>query len=692
MAATAKLKTTEANLQQTSGLHAQHCPQEEYEALIEQFGLADHGYQRKVAARRFVSRWPDLMDWMKAPLARRASVRQTSVWQAPDARLSQKALGYLMYLGIRGYAKFDYPWLLVARPLFLPKLTWRLDVDLGIEQLKAEAVRLGFSRISVDVIVRWAVTRLALHTGVMDARHLTGDQLEEFRIAVQSFLHRSDVLDLVPCPPETFDKFKMEWPMRVNQLGLLLFHRGQIDAEPRKKMVSIKVREPTPPKMQAIVDRWLAVRRTTDRPDGPKHFDVALYRFMVWLGRNRPQIKTFTKVRRDDVLAYIEALAHQPTPRTGQPLAALGRRAHITALGQFFSNTAAWGWRGVPGFPLLGFGDCPRMPMRVPRFIPTDELARLMAAVAHLQCPYQRTALLIARWTGARKGEIQRLAVNDLDQYPDGTPRLRLPPGKTYKERIVPLHHEAADALKDLIARREVGAERPLRDQLTGVPTRYVFMDHGRLLSCAYLFQVALAIACREAGLLDAQGRPTISAHRFRHTVGTQLAERGAKLHTIMSVLGHSSASMSMIYARISDKEVLRDYQSVLSPGAVIAGPGADLLRSGALQKSAVHWLKCNFFKTELELGHCLRLPEEGPCECDLYLTCAKFVTTPAYVPRLKERLKLEKVLAKDAVDRGWPNEQRRHLAVAARIEQLLCDLDTGSTSRRGRRPRPDKP
>ena len=48
--------------------------------------------------------------------------------------------------------------------------------------------------------------------------------------------------------------------------------------------------------------------------------------------------------------------------------------------------------------------------------------------------------------------------------------------------------------------------------------------------------------------------------------------------------------------------------------------------------------MKANFFRTELELGHCLRLPEEGPCECDLYLTCAKFVTTPEYAPRLRER------------------------------------------------------
>jgi Phage integrase family len=167
----------------------------------------------------------------------------------------------------------------------------------------------------------------------------------------------------------------------------------------------------------------------------------------------------------------------------------------------------------------------------------------------------------------------------------------------------------------------------------------------------------------------------TISAQRFRHTLGTQLAERGAKLDTIMSVLGHQSPTMSMIYARISDPEVLRDYQAVLAPGAVIAGPGAEAVRGGAMSASAVDWLKTNFFKTELELGHCLRLPTEGPCECDLYLSCSRFVTTPAYAPRLRERRIVELALAVDARERGWAREVERHAFVANRIERLLTDL-----------------
>ncbi len=135
-----------------------------------------------------------------------------------------------------------------------------------------------------------------------------------------------------------------------------------------------------------------------------------------------------------------------------------------------------------------------------------------------------------------------------------------------------------------------------------------------------------------------------------------------------MTVLGHTSASMSMVYARISDREVLKDDQAVLGPGAMIAGPCAEVLRAGALPASDVDWLRSNFFKTELELGHCLRLPQEGPCECDLYLTCAKFVTTPEYAPRLRERRTRELALVDDALARGWMREVERHRGIAARV------------------------
>ena len=107
-----------------------------------------------------------------------------------------------------------------------------------------------------------------------------------------------------------------------------------------------------------------------------------------------------------------------------------------------------------------------------------------------------------------------------------------------------------------------------------------------------------------------------------------------------MKILGHKSAGMSMTYARTSPTPSSWPTTSPsCSPAQSSPGRWPTPCAPGSSAQDALDWLKTNFYKTELELGHCLRLPQEGPCECDLYLTCAKFVTTPQYAPRLRERL-----------------------------------------------------
>lgn len=240
----------------------------------------------------------------------------------------------------------------------------------------------------------------------------------------------------------------------------------------------------------------------------------------------------------------------------------------------------------------------------------------------------------------------------------------------------MPIHSEATEAIQRVVDLRSQQQDRGIHDPDIGKPVRYLFLNNGRLADSDYLFAVPLGRICDDLGILNAEDRPAIHAHRFRHTLGTQLAEKGARTQTIMKILGHLSAGMSMTYSQISDPTVLADYQAVLQPGAAIAGPLADTLRNGQLDQTAIDWLKTNFYKTELELGRCLRLPQEGPCERDLYLTCSKFVTTPQYVPRLQDRLRIEDQLIADATERGWAREVERHRCTADRIRALLDELD----------------
>jgi integrase len=673
-----------------------HCPEAEYVSWVR--GQDINPAYRNAKLRRyrhFLAAWPAMTDWFAAPLTERVGRLPGEPNNAPSYPVSFYARPYLLFLALRGYIRLDYPWMFGAQQLRIADTAAWMGIDLGTSALIEEAVALGYNRRSLTQAMNWTAGRIALHTGVLHVDGLAGEHIAEALEAVRLFSERDDLHHFYPSAEDYRANASKQWITHLHQLQVVLFHRGQAATQPRKHMPSWKPPMDMPPKMLAVAQKWLAARKLTDAPSTVDKLELAVRIFGDWLGACHPEITTFTDVTRDHALAWIQHLTETPAASTGKPLGVMSRIQRISALSQFFRDTAAWQYGDVPGYTLIGPGDAPKYPQRVPRFIPDHELGRLMPVINEIACPFQRAALLVARWSGARRDEIRRLPVDCLDHYPDGTPRLRLPGRKTYKERTVPLHEEAAGALQTVIDLRKDAPERPFTDERTGEQIRYLFMRHGKLLSTHYLFETSIDDACKAVGLIRPGGRGgkghgTVSAHRFRHTVGTQLAERGAKLHTIMKVLGHSSVSMALVYAQISDQEVLRDYKSVLAPGAVLAGPAAMDIKSGTLPDEAVDWLKSNFLKTELELGHCLRLPAEGPCECDLYLTCAKFVTTPEYIPRLRARLEVEQQLVQDAGERGWTREVERHTSVARRLKGLLTDL--GETSGQNHSPKGPPP
>ena len=303
---------------------------------------------------------------------------------------------------------------------------------------------------------------------------------------------------------------------------------------------------------------------------------------------------------------------------------------------------------------------------------------KTVESVPRPMTPETYGALLELMWEGGpRPGEVlglpledgsyaqRRVTIRKRDDHPAGVQQ------KSRRDRVVDLHEgRALPALSSYVMKeRPADAEAP-----------WLFLVGGRgkrrLEPLGYDGMVRMfARAAERAGVRDAWLTP----HALRHTLGTQLAEKGARMQTIMKILGHQSPGMSMTYTHISDPSVLAGYQAVLQPGALIAGPIAETLRAGELDQDALDWLKTNFYKTELELGRCLRLRlrlrQEGPCECDLYLTCAKFVTTPEHAPRLRNRLCVEEQLALDAEERGWGREVERHQRIAGRICALLDDL-----------------
>jgi integrase len=684
-----------------------HADREEYFSWLDTVfagGTRARGQERVPAIKsrryfynRFLRHWPDLEEWFAAPLLARLDL-------GPDGTPAVSAAGkrngpsceagpYLIYLSMTHRVPLDAGYVLSRNfdSLLDPRVAPGLGVDLELfDRLDQRQRQLGYRHGRSSLT--WAITRLLLWRGDPDINAITYEDI----VAFSEEIHRWCALPEAPLiraahvhstrrihdPAVLAPLFEKQCRGRLHSLHVLLFNAGQVAREPmhglRGDVIWKKQPVPpgTPPAIAAAVSRWLTGRlQSTDRAESVRGARDAFRYLLTWLAGTHPEITSLAELTRGHIEAYLAHLHDRVNPRNGRPLAARTRYGYISPLLNFFREASEWGWDEVPSRPLLGRSDLPKLPARLPRFIPRDELDRLMEAIEGLENAYQRAALLLVRWSGARRGEVRRLTLDCLDAYPDGYPRLRIPVGKTYAERMIPLHPQAADALRELIELGRAAAPAARFDTWAQQPVRWVFMHRGQPMSKNYLFDEPLEIACRAAGLVDPRGRPAVSAHRFRHTVGTQLAEGGAQIQTIMAILGHCNASMAATYSHISDPVLREQYEKVIAAGGRVAGPAAQALLSSQLSQDTLDWLKTSYFKTELELGHCLRTPAEGPCECDLYLRCPKFFTTSEYTPRLQARLAREQQLIQDAVERGWPREAERHTAISGRICELLSDL-----------------
>ncbi len=418
---------------------------------------------------RFLDRWPSLQDWFDAPLRQRLLDKENCPrGQRPHGGASV-IMPYLTYLSLVHGVGLDYP-VLLARTFNSPFKQQARYGGLGVdaELFDRHVVRLtqlGYATARTQLV--WPLGRMLLHRGDPDLTALGVDDLDELRAAIDAFTARlrlDPVRELysrapIQRPPEvTADGYLRSAIARLHAVHVLLFDLGQLDRPPTGRVtadtwVSQLAPEVAPAKIRAVLERYLRLHldANLDRPQTVRHARDALHRLVHWMTQTHPEMTSLADLHREHAEQFLRWLGTQTNQQTGAPLSLSYRRSVITLITRFVTETAAWSWEDVPARVLFTRADIPKINHPLPRFIPDHELAALMTAVEALPNPYQRAALIVARWSGARRDEIRRLAVDCLDTYPDGHPRLRIPVGKGHAERSIPLHPQAADALQPLI-------------------------------------------------------------------------------------------------------------------------------------------------------------------------------------------------------------------------------------------------
>jgi integrase len=203
----------------------------------------------------------------------------------------------------------------------------------------------------------------------------------------------------------------------------------------------------------------------------------------------------------------------------------------------FFNLAVAWGQlpEGHPNPAKMPksarFEESPR-----DRPITSDELPRLLEAVAEETDPHIRSALLLYFITGLRKREILQAQWANLDI---ARQTLRLPETKTGKPRHVPLSSEAIGIIRSIP--RMSGSPfifpSPVKPD---VPRNDLFKPWDRVREKA--------------------GCPDLRIHDLRHSVASWLTESGHSAQLIQAALGHASIRTTMGYIhRNAAKEPARN-------------------------------------------------------------------------------------------------------------------------------------
>lgn len=626
--------------------------------------------------KQFKKRYPTLDEWFQDDLISRVGYGDSNV--SHETRLQYRSRRYIYYLSLFGLP-LDYPYLFSIRATYFPKICKRYNSNFGFQEVEHILKDLSYGHYAFSD-VRWVFYRLIMHTNKKHYSEITIEDLQKFEAAADNYLLEGNRLKFWPHVARPNISTVKSSVYRLHVAFYALETTSIVPTRHYTRQDIIK-RDLSDLKQKSIADTILRYTRQIGLTKEKSTIDRAfttLYHFALWLEVHYPSINNLNKLSREIIDHYLQHLQTFVSSRTGRKYSVNQLSCAISTLKVFFDESLYFGYQDVPQRKLMFNYHLPRKPRTLPRYIPDQDLVSLMQAIHALKCPYQKNALILIRWTGARREEIRRLDVNALDFYTDGTPKLYIPIGKTNTSRWVPIQKEAEIAFKELLEiRKSAGNVKGIPDRKTGKLTDYLFMRRNRIISGVYLFGYSMREACRSAGLLTDERKPKYTSHQFRHTMGTQMANRGASLTTIMKMLGHLSSDMTIRYTYIHDETVKRDYQNTIDKNVVIAGGEyADQLKQQTLREDEVDWIKANFYKTYLTMGHCFHHTREPMCDfADACYFCPKFVTTEEHLSKLIEKYQIELQLIKDAQERGWQKEIDRHTNVAQRVQQIVRDL-----------------
>lgn len=354
------------------------------------------------------------------------------------------------------------------------------------------------------------------------------------------------------------------------------------------------------------VERWYAASTSSSR----KTMRTILVKAGRWCGATQ-QISSPLQWTRDTCIAYVAAVnemkkgewmhpkSKMGARRKGQPLAPSSKVNLIMVVRIFFADCQEWGWLPTVFKPSRYLPIPPSIkPLLVirPRVIADDIWAKLMHAGISLTpdeinssntpklstgqmapmpyYPWEMIHAVVIVWlfAGLRANEIKRLSFGcirweDLEPTEESDNQkknticwLTVPDNKTSPEFAKPVDPMVGHAIQ---LWEKIRPEGPAQwDIKSGREVQYLFRWRARLLGRSYINKNIIPMLCRKAGVPGKDAKGTITSHRARATIATQLfnAPEPFTLLDGSKWLGHKSLNSTRGYIEISLTKLAESY------------------------------------------------------------------------------------------------------------------------------------
>ena len=268
--------------------------------------------------------------------------------------------------------------------------------------------------------------------------------------------------------------------------------------------------------------------------------EMGLRRFAGQVSEADPACTSIAALERRHIEAHKLWLLARPGKK-GRPLATATIRNRLGLLRTFFERLRDWDYDDAPSRTLIFPGDFPQADEPLPKFLDDPTMAKFRAALATDPNPRRRLMVEILAQTGIRVSELAGLEDNAVVRLGDSF-SLRIPIGKLHNDRYVPLLPGLVELIADYRKLRGPSRSGRLVERDDGQPF------DGRTVH-RYVDRVA-----KRAGVGH------VHPHQLRHTLATQMINRGMSLEAIAALLGHRSMRMTLTYARISNRTVAEEY------------------------------------------------------------------------------------------------------------------------------------